>query len=141
MQVRTIYIFTAAQLIALALLAWLFATAKTPWNAQRYVGTALAIIGVTCIVIARRNLGKSFAVKPEAHALVTRGVYSKIRNPIYFFGAVMLVGLCLVLQKPALWLLLPVLIIAQMIRAKKEARVLEAAFGEEYREYRRRTWF
>jgi protein-S-isoprenylcysteine O-methyltransferase Ste14 len=29
----------------------------------------------------------------------------------------------------------------QTIRARREARVLEAAFGEAYREYRKKTWF
>jgi protein-S-isoprenylcysteine O-methyltransferase Ste14 len=29
----------------------------------------------------------------------------------------------------------------QIIRARREAAVLEAAFGEDYRLYRRQTWF
>jgi len=29
----------------------------------------------------------------------------------------------------------------QTVRARKEARVLEATFGDEYRAYRSRTWF
>jgi protein-S-isoprenylcysteine O-methyltransferase Ste14 len=54
----------------------------TPWNAQRYIGTALAWWGASGgIALARYQLGKSFSIKPEAHALVTSGVYSKIRNP------------------------------------------------------------
>lgn len=141
MQGAKLYILTTAQLMAAVILVWVLATVKTPWNAQRYLGTVLAITGVACIVIARRHLGKSFAIKPEAHALVTTGIYSKIRNPIYVFGAVTVAGLFLVLQRPKLWILLFVLVIAQTIRARKEAQVLEAAFGEEYREYRRKTWF
>jgi protein-S-isoprenylcysteine O-methyltransferase Ste14 len=47
----------------------------------------------------------------------------------------------MVLQKPILWLLLVVLVIAQTIRGRREAQVLEAAFGDEYRQYRRKTWF
>jgi protein-S-isoprenylcysteine O-methyltransferase Ste14 len=34
-----------------------------------------------------------------------------------------------------------VLIPMQIVRARKEARVLEEKFGEEYRAYRARTWF
>jgi protein-S-isoprenylcysteine O-methyltransferase Ste14 len=34
-----------------------------------------------------------------------------------------------------------VLIPLQIIRARREAAVLEAKFGDEYREYRKRTWF
>jgi hypothetical protein len=53
---------------------------------MRYIGTVLALVGVSLIGIARFQLGKSFAIKAEAHELVTRGLYSKIRNPIYVFG-------------------------------------------------------
>lgn len=51
------------------------------------------------------------------------------------------VGVILVLQKPALWIVLVVVVIGQTLRARREARVLEAAFGDAYREYRRKTWF
>jgi len=141
MQGPKLCILTALQLIALALLAWTLARVRTPWNSERYAGTVLAIVGVGLIVMARRQLGKSFSLTPQAHKLVTTGIYSKIRNPIYVFGAVVVTGLFLVLQRRELWILLVVLLVAQTIRAKKEARVLEAAFGEEYREYRRKTWF
>jgi protein-S-isoprenylcysteine O-methyltransferase Ste14 len=100
MEGRRFYVFAGVQIIAVGILAWLLATWKTPWNAQRYIGTALAAVGVTFIAVARYQLGKSFSIKPEAHALVTTGLYSKIRNPIYVFGGVMLVGLTLVVQKP-----------------------------------------
>jgi len=129
------------QIVSVGILLWLLATWKTPWNAQRYIGTVLVVVGVSFIGLARYQLGKSFSIKAEAHALVTTGLYSKIRNPIYVFGLVMLVGLMLVLQKPGLWIVLVILAIGQTVRARQEARVLEAAFGEQYREYRRKTWF
>jgi protein-S-isoprenylcysteine O-methyltransferase Ste14 len=34
-----------------------------------------------------------------------------------------------------------VLVPMQIIRARREAAVLEAKFGDAYREYRQRTWF
>jgi len=41
-----------------------------------------------------------------------------------------------------MWLLIFVGIIPlQVWRVKKEAQVLEATFGEEYRRYRATTWF
>ena len=60
---------------------------------------------------------------------------------LYVFGAVMLMGLILVLQKPILWIVLVAAAIAQAIRARREEQVLQAAFGSAYREYRRKTWF
>jgi protein-S-isoprenylcysteine O-methyltransferase Ste14 len=72
---------------------------------------------------------------------VTHGVYSKIRNPIYVFGTLVIAGFVLVVHRPILWLLLLAIIVMQTIRARREAQVLEAAFGDAYREYRRQTWF
>ena len=53
----------------------------------------------------------------------------------------MLTGLMLVLQKPVLWIVLVAVVVANAIRARREARVLETAFRDAYREYRRKTWF
>jgi protein-S-isoprenylcysteine O-methyltransferase Ste14 len=141
MQSRHLYAITALQLVAAGAMVWFLITWKGPWNAERYVGIALMLVGASFIALARYQLGRSFSIKAEAHALVTQGIYSKIRNPIYVFGTVLCAGLLLVLQSPNLWILLVALVIGQTIRARREARVLEAAFGDEYREYRRKTWF
>jgi protein-S-isoprenylcysteine O-methyltransferase Ste14 len=134
-------IFTALQILAAGVLFWILATRSTPWNAQRCIGTALAVVGISLVGLARYQLGKSFTVKAEAHELVTHGLYSKIRNPIYVFGVVMSIGLILVLQMPVLWIAFVAMVMGQAIRARREARVLEMAFGDAYREYRRKTWF
>lgn len=138
---RKLGVFTVLQMLAVVGLFWFLVAWKTPWNIQRYLGTILAVVGVSFIAVARYQLGKSFSVKPEARELVTHGLYSKIRNPIYVFGVVMFTGVLLVFQKPILWLVLAVIVTGQAFRARREARVLEAAFGDAYREYRRKTWF
>ena len=51
-------------------------------------------------------------------------------------------GMALYLTLP--WWVLAVLLLVvfmQVWRARNEARVLEAKFGDAYREYRRKTWF
>jgi protein-S-isoprenylcysteine O-methyltransferase Ste14 len=134
-------VFTAVQIVATIAIVWGLANWTSPWNLQRYVGTALVIVGISCIAVARYQLGKSFSITAQARQLVTTGLYSKIRNPIYLFGTVTMIGVSLVLQKAAAWIIVAVVAIGQMLRARREARVLEAAFGEAYREYRRKTWF
>src|SRR5664279_3156505 len=139
MEARHAYLFTALQI--LGVLFWLLVSWNTPWDAMRCIGTLLVVVGVSVVAVARYQLGKSFAVKAEAQELVTRGLYSKIRNSIYVFGVVMLVGLILVAQKPVLWIALVMMVIGQVIRAHREARVLATTCGDAYREYRRKTWF
>lgn len=136
-----LYIITAVQLAAAVLLLWLVFVWPSPWDLQRGVGSFLMVAGLAGVVAARYQLGKSFTIKAEARRLVTRGVYSRIRNPIYVCGVVMIAGLVLVLHRPTLWLVVLAIIIMQIFRAHREAQVLEAAFGEAYREYRRKTWF
>lgn len=141
MDTRQFYFITVVQIVAVCGLLWFMFTMSEPWGVQRALGTILIIAGLSGIAAARYQLGRSFAIKAEAHQLVTRGIYAKIRNPIYVSGIVFLAGLVLILHRPQLWLAMPVIIVMQTVRARREARVLEAAFGEAYREYRRQTWF
>ena len=141
MESRPLFVFTAVQIGAIAVVLWLVFSRPDSWDVQRCVGAALVIVGVGGMAAARYQLGKSFSLKAEARRLVTRGIYSKIRNPIYVFGGVMLIGFVLVLHRPILWVVFLALVVMQMLRARREAQVLEAAFGDAYREYRRKTWF
>jgi len=80
-------------------------------------------------------------VTPQARALVTEGIYSKIRNPIYVFSGLVLVGVLIAINYRYAFLWLAVVVPIQIIRAHLEAKVLEAKFGDEYRRYREGTWF
>ena len=124
---------------ALGLIIWEHPPAA--WGAMQVIGICLLGIGFVLWTTARFQLGRSLTVTAQAKQLVTRGLYSKIRNPIYVFGSCVMVGLILVLGRPV-WLLAFLIVIPlQIWRARKESAVLEASFGEEYRRYRARTWF
>jgi len=112
-----------------------------PHGLARWLGLLLGSIGLGGVILARYTLGRSFSVVPKATELVTSGIYSRIRNPIYVSGMILLVGIVLILWRPELLIILLVLIPVQIIRARREAAVLEAKFGDAYREYRQRTWF
>jgi len=112
-----------------------------PHDWLRWIGLGLGLVGLAGLIVARYTLGRSFSISPRARELVTRGIYSRIRNPIYLSGLVVAAGIVLMVRKPALWFVLLPIAILQIIRARKEARVLENAFGDSYREYRKHTWF
>jgi protein-S-isoprenylcysteine O-methyltransferase Ste14 len=102
---------------------------------------AIIVPSFLLFVTARLQLGSAFSVKAKASKLVTSGLYSRIRNPIYVFGALMILGV-IVFAEQLWWLLaVAVLIPLQVYRSGKESEVLEKQFGDEYREYKKKTWF
>jgi len=111
------------------------------WSAARVAGLAILIMAMALLVLARVQLGNSFSVAPQATQLVTYGLYSRIRNPVYVFSALALAGFILYLGQPNLLWIFAVLLPLQILRARAEARVLEGRFGEQYRQYKASTWF
>jgi protein-S-isoprenylcysteine O-methyltransferase Ste14 len=130
---------TFAPILAIAFLLWEFWT--PPFGSLRLAGLVILIPSLLLLTIARLQLGNSFSLAPEARELVTYGLYSRIRNPVYVFGTFALAGLALYINMPFLLLAFLVVIPLQIVRARAEARVLEEKFGDAYREYRARTWF
>ena len=112
-----------------------------PHGLARMLGLLLSLVGLAGVIVARYTLGKSFSVAAKATALVPSGIYSRIRNPIYASGTILVAGVALMTGRPALLAILLVLVPVQIVRARREAGVLEARFGDAYREYRKGTWF
>jgi len=122
-------------------LGWIFQSAPGPHGLARSIGLLLGLIGLAGVILARYTLGRSFSIVAKATALVTSGIYSRIRNPIYVSGMICVLGMVLMVGRPELLAIFAVLIPMQIVRARREAAVLEAKFGDAYREYRKRTWF
>lgn len=115
--------------------------ARLPFTTGRAIGLALATLGFIGLTVARFHLGNSFSVAPKARRLVTHGIYSKIRHPVYVFSSIAIAGALIFFDLDYLLFFFIAIIPIQIVRARKEEAVLENAFGDEYREYRRRTWF
>jgi protein-S-isoprenylcysteine O-methyltransferase Ste14 len=111
------------------------------WNTAKVVGAVIAGISFPLFVLARWQLGSSFSIKAKAGRLVTTGLYSRIRNPIYLFGGLFLVGLSLFFSVWGPLAVALVIVPLQVVRARREERVLAEAFGEEYERYKSKTWF
>jgi protein-S-isoprenylcysteine O-methyltransferase Ste14 len=136
------HVLTALGIAAvLTFLAFTPPMSELPWTPVRIAGLALGIPSFALWFLARKQLGDSFSVRAEARHLVTHGLYSRIRNPVYVFGSLFICGMILFANQPVFLLVFLALIPLQIVRAKKESRVLEEKFGEEYRNYMKRTWF
>jgi protein-S-isoprenylcysteine O-methyltransferase Ste14 len=131
----------APQVIGSAVLVTLILSYQVPWNATRYIGLTITVLAAVLFLTARYQLGESFSINPQAKQLVTSGIYSRIRNPLYVFSMLMILGAVIAYQQPVFLLIPAAIVVVQAIRAHREAKVLEAAFGDAYREYRKRTWF
>lgn len=129
-------------LVIIAGMVWLGTHYRNAtWTPMRAAGATIGLPALVMLIWSRVELGASFAVRPKATALVTTGIYSKIRNPIYVFSSLVVAGVFLFIERPWGVCILAAIVPLQMYRAKQEAKVLEAKFGEEYRAYRARTWF
>ena len=131
----------AFAIIDLSLIGMAAYAAHLPWTAWRIAGIAIAAQAFLLFVAARIELGRAFSVRAKATTLVTTGVYSRIRNPIYLFGSIFALGLFVWLGRPWLLLIFVVIIPLQVVRSRKEEQVLTEKFGAAYLDYKQKTWF
>jgi protein-S-isoprenylcysteine O-methyltransferase Ste14 len=125
-------------LCAIAYFFWAYP--PNPWTWMQTLGVCMMAVGFPLWLLAHIQLGDSFTVAARARTLVTRGWYARIRNPIYVFGSIGIAGVFVLSGRPYLLVLFAILIPVQIVRARTERRVLEEKFGEQYRDYLRKTW-
>ena len=110
-------------------------------DAACILGSAITVPSFVLWFVAKLQLGSSFTPRAEARALVTHGLYSRIRHPIYFFASLALVGTAFCLRSAYFSAYVGLTIAAQLWRIRRENRVLREKFGQDYLECRRKTWF
>ena len=118
--------------------AWAQFTVPDParWIAA---GVAVALIPVMVWVFA--SIGKNISASHDTrhgHVLVTHGPYRWVRHPLYSVGFLFAVALTVI---TALWwlagMILPLFVL--LVRTTKEEAKLIETFGDEYRDYMKRT--
>jgi len=133
---------TALRLMGAAIAAALaFAATSMSQIPRLAIGIVVGLPSIVLIIIGRRQLGKAFSVKPKAKALVTTGLYSRIQHPMYVFLDLFLLAVIVAFQLPVILWAWGTLVVVHAIEARREEKVLSSAFGPDYEEYRRRTWF
>ncbi len=114
---------------------------KDGLNTNNVVGIIMVVVGYGSWLAGRIYLGKAYSLLPEAKFLVTTGVYSKVRHPLYVSQLLTLAGVIVYVQNSNLWYIFVVILLIQMYRKKKEEKLLLEKFGDEYKEYMESTWF
>jgi protein-S-isoprenylcysteine O-methyltransferase Ste14 len=100
----------------------------------------IAAAGFALWMAARVELGESFSFLPQARKLVTTGIYARFRHPVYLFGMVAYFGLAIAWGHWIGYTYVALVGVLEWLRGRREDKVLEKVFGEEWRRYRARTW-
>ena len=106
-----------------------------------WLGLGVALVCTPFWIWARLSLGASFSVRPEARGLVTDGLYSKVRHPVYVFGTPAVLGVLVTYLGFGAIVFAVIIAPIEVLRARREEAGLQAAFGEEYSAYKAGTWF
>jgi protein-S-isoprenylcysteine O-methyltransferase Ste14 len=136
---RTMFLVMFANM-ALLWASWSVLSERDPYrlaipDVLRYAGLALFVAGVALFLV-----GTLRTLESEDNDLVTRGIYSKIRHPMYLAFMLWLVGLPLFYGGVVSFALAPLFIANVLLWRNIEERQLERRFVA-YREYKRATLF
>lgn len=134
--------------ILLAMLTWLIDPGWMGWSALalpgwvRWGGVGIVIVALALLIWVYQSLGAGFSPTleiREQQKLITSGPYQWVRHPMYTAMFLWAVGLCLI---TANWItvLAPVgFALFFMLRVPDEEKMMIETFGDEYRDYMKRT--
>lgn len=108
-----------------------------------YLGIAVDVASLWLFYRTHRDLGHNWSVSldlRERHTLVTTGIYAMVRHPMYAGFWLMALAQALLLPN---WVAGPAGLVGFGIlffgRVRREEEMMITAFGDEYRDYMRRT--
>lgn len=104
----------------------------------RWIGWALMSVSLVGIVIAQRQMGRSWRIGIDTGAqppLVQQGVFARSRNPIFLGMRLNLLGLFLVLPNAATLSAVALGEVLMQVQVRLEEEHLRAAFGATYTSY------
>ena len=122
----------------------MFSFAEYPLRASPFiVGTTCLVVGLWFFRRSHADLGTNWSVTLEVreqHRLITHGVYSKVRHPMYTALLLYAIGQALVIPN---WVAGPSYLVSIGLlcgfRVPAEERMMLDQFGDEYAEYMART--
>jgi protein-S-isoprenylcysteine O-methyltransferase Ste14 len=108
----------------------------------RWAGFVLGLVSLAFWTWVQIELGKQWSAQlqlREEHHLVTSGPYARIRHPMYTAMLGWAVSLALVTANWVFVFMVALTAVMMVSRTPKEEQMMIEQFGDEYREYMRRT--
>jgi protein-S-isoprenylcysteine O-methyltransferase Ste14 len=108
----------------------------------RWLGFGIGVLCVSGIYWLFSSIGTGItpvSATRKEHKLVTNGIYRYIRHPLYTFGSSMFISFGMMADSWFIAALGILTFILMAIRTPKEEANLVEKFGDEYREYMKRT--
>lgn len=137
----------------IGVLVWTFAPRFMEWSALalplwvRWAGLGLGIFSIWLNAWSHKTLSQKLGADFDpalrllkVHALVTEGPYARMRHPIYLAFLLMQIS---VLFLTSNWFIgfcgIAIIVSVIAIRVPEEEKMLTEQFGDEYRDYMKRT--
>lgn len=113
---------------------------RLSWPLLARIGSGLVLLTTMVVIrmMAQRELG-AFPVLRQRSTLVTAGIYSWVRHPMYLSNILFTVGWALLFPGIYALLCIPIWTLCYVLLTFFEEQGLEEEYREEYRKYRRKV--
>jgi len=109
-------------------------------NINNLTSLVLVVVGFIIWIKGIFDLKENFSISPQPKNLVAKGIYSKIRHPIYVGQALVSIAWCVLIRSIFLVIFVIGISSVLIIRARMEERTLIRKFGKRYEKYKKQTW-
>ncbi|MFC1802692.1 methyltransferase family protein [Thermoproteota archaeon] len=139
-QIPALILLIAILIVSLGDLDYPLYTIQSPLN---IIGVTMFIIGLIISISAHMTINTNYSWTleiREGHTLVENGLYKYVRHPIYLGTFIRVIAIPIYASSFSGFLLGLLSIPVLNYRIRLEERMLVEEFGEEYKQYRERTW-
>ncbi len=114
---------------------------EVPYAWLRWAFAAIAVICLALTIDCWRKMGRNWRmdISDSNTALVTEGLFARIRHPIYAFSIAMMIATAVVLPTAAMIAIAIVHIVLMNVKARNEEAHLARMHGDAYARYVERT--